>query len=178
MPSGNKTHVKKTKKKSGPIKQSKMGRPSKYTQCVVDEILNRIISGESLNRILKDDHLPSISTVFNWLTDSTKSDFLDKYNKAKELQAEYYADELIDIADDTSGDFKEKTLSNGEVVLVPDTEHIQRSRLRVETRKWAASKLLPKRYGDKQEVALATDDSIKELINLVKPTLGPPRYRK
>lgn len=118
-----------------------------------------------------------MSTVFSWLTDKSKPDFLDKYNQAKELQAEYYADQLIDIADDRSNDYMEKTLVNGEVITVANTEHIQRSRLRVDTRKWVASKLLPKRYGDRQEFTVETDDQIKELMRLIKPTIGPPAYR-
>ena len=114
-----------------------------------------------------------MATVFNWLTDNSRPGFLEKYNKAKELQAEYYADELIDIADDTSNDYMEKVLISGEVVQVVNSEHIQRSRLRVDTRKWVASKLLPKRYGDKQEldVNVGTADQLKELMRLVKPTL-------
>ena len=95
--------------KSAPAK--KTGRPTKYTKQVTDEILHRIVAGESLNRILKDQHLPSMSTVFSWLTDESKPEFLDKYNQAKELQAEYYADELIDIADDASNDYVEKVLA-------------------------------------------------------------------
>jgi len=175
MPTKKNTQPKRTK--SAPVK--KMGRPTKYTKQIIDEILHRIVAGESLNRILKDERLPSMSTVFNWLTDESKPEFLDKYNKAKELQAEYYADELIDIADDASADFVEKTLLTGEVVQVANTEHIQRSRLRVDTRKWVASKLLPKRYGDKQVVDVNTGsaEQLKEMMRLVKPTLGPPAYR-
>jgi len=156
-----------------------MGRPTKYPKQVNDEILHRIVAGESLNRILKDEHLPSISSVFDWLTDESKSEFLDKYNQAKELQAEYYADELIDIADDASNDYVEKVMASGEVVQVVNSEHIQRSRLRVDTRKWIASKLLPKRYGDKQEVDVkfGPAEQLKELMDMVKPTLGPPSLR-
>ncbi len=54
-------------------------------------------------------------------------------------------DEALEIADDVSGDWA--TDKDGKKVL--DHEHIQRSRLRVDTRKWAAGKLAPKRYGDK-----------------------------
>ena len=162
-----------------PVSKKKTGRPTKYSKPIVDEILHRIVAGESLNKILKDDHLPCMSTVFSWLTDDTKPEFLDKYNKAKELQAEYYADELIDIADDAANDYQDKVLASGEVVTVVNSEHIQRSRLRVDTRKWVAAKLLPKRYGDKQEVEVTTGPSeqLKELMDMIKPTLGPPAYR-
>ena len=163
-----------------PVSKKKTGRPTKYSKPIIDEILIRIVEGESLNKILKDERLPCMATVFSWLTDDTKPEFLDKYNKAKELQAEYYADELIDIADDAANDYQDKVLATGEVVQIVNSEHIQRSRLRVDTRKWVAAKLLPKRYGDKQELAVTTEPSeqLKEIMDMVKPTLGPPAYRK
>jgi len=177
MPAKKKKQLKTAQDK--PSSTNKMGRPTKYTKQITDEILHRIVAGESLNKIVKDPHLPCMATVFNWLTDESKPEFLEKYNKAKELQAEYYADELIDIADDASNDLVEKTLASGEVVQVVNSEHIQRSRLRVDTRKWIASKLLPKRYGDKQEVDVNVGpaEQLKELMRLVKPTLGPPSLR-
>ena len=78
-----------------------------------------------------------------------------------------------------SVDYVEKVLASGEAVQVVNSEHIQRSRLRVDTRKWVASKLLPKRYGDKQEVDVkfGPAEQLKELMDMVKPTLGPPAYR-
>jgi len=177
MPAKKKKQLKSAQDK--PSSTNKTGRPTKYTKQVTDEILHRIVAGESLNRILKDDHLPSMSSVFSWLTDESRPEFLDKYNKAKELQAEYYADELIDIADDAANDYFEKALATGEVVQVANSEHIQRSRLRVDTRKWVASKLLRKRYGDKQEleVKVGPAEQLKELMDMVRPTLGPPSLR-
>ncbi len=66
-------------------------------------------------------------------------------SRAREAQAEIRADEIVDIADDASDDLT--TDKDGK--LVANNEHIQRSRLRVDARKWIAAKLLPKRYGDK-----------------------------
>ncbi len=61
------------------------------------------------------------------------------------MQADALFDEALEIADDASGDWS--TDKDGKKTL--DHEHVQRSRLRVDTRKWAAGKLAPKRYGDK-----------------------------
>ncbi len=61
------------------------------------------------------------------------------------MQADALFDEALEIADEASGDWT--TDKNGKLAL--DHEHVQRSRLRVDTRKWAAGKLAPKRYGDK-----------------------------
>ena len=89
--------------------------------------------------------MPARSTVIGWLFDGDHEEFMDQYARAREVQAEVLADELADIADDGSNDFT--TDKNGKAVV--DHEHIQRSRLRIDTRKWVAAKLLPKRYGDK-----------------------------
>lgn len=59
------------------------------------------------------------------------------------------ADDLLEIADDGTNDFVEKERPNGPKFLAFDGEHVQRSRLRVDTRKWILAKALPKIYGDK-----------------------------
>ncbi len=79
-----------------------------------------------------------------WLFDGEHEEFSQQYASAREVQAEVWADEIVGIADEATGDLT--TDKDGKAVV--DHEHIQRSRLRVDTRKWIASKLLPKRYGD------------------------------
>ncbi len=70
-----------------------------------------------------------------------------QYARAREMQADALFDEALAIADDGSGDWAVD--KDGKKTL--DHEHVQRSRLRVDTRKWAAGKLAPKRYGDKMQ---------------------------
>jgi len=89
--------------------------------------------------------MPANSTVLGWLSDGKHEDFLEQYAHARELQADTLFDEALEIADETSDDWI--TTEDGRKVL--DHEHVQRSRLRVDTRKWAAGKLAPKKYGDK-----------------------------
>ena len=89
--------------------------------------------------------MPALRTVMGWLFDGEHEEFSQQYASAREVQAEVWADEIVAIADDESGDFF--TDEKGKVVL--DHQNVQRSRLRVDARKWIASKLLPKRYGDK-----------------------------
>jgi len=105
----------------------KNGRPSKFTDKIADEICERIAQGESLVNICKDSHLPYRQTVHDWL--NQKPDFYDKYMRAREEQADYYADEMVQIAD--------------------STEEPAKARVQIDTRKWIASKLKPKKYGDK-----------------------------
>ena len=126
------------------------GRPSKYTKEIATKICEGIISGQSVRSICENDELPSATTVFNWLA-SSKQPFLEQYTQAREIQAEIMADEILDIADDGTNDYVERETQKGTIVVC-DQEHINRSRLRVDARKWVASKLLPKKYGDKLEV--------------------------
>jgi hypothetical protein len=89
--------------------------------------------------------MPHKSTVFRWL--DLHTEFRDQYARAREIQAELMADELLSIADDASGD-----LSKGESGPIGNSAAVHRSKLMVETRKWIASRLLPKKFGEKVEV--------------------------
>ncbi len=131
-------------KKPAPAKRKK-GRPSRYTPELAAKLCERLAEGETLRSICRDDAMPGKTTVLRWLSDKKNGDFRDQYAHARELQADSLFDEALEIADDASGDWS--TDKDGKKTL--DHEHVQRSRLRVDTRKWAAGKLAPKRYGDK-----------------------------
>jgi len=126
-------------------KKRKRGRPSRYTPELAAKLCERLAEGETLRSVCRDDAMPDKATILRWLADKAKADFRDQYAHAREMQADALFDEALEIADDVSGDWS--TDKDGKKVL--DHEHIQRSRLRVDTRKWAAGKLAPKRYGDK-----------------------------
>lgn len=98
-----------------------------YTDQIAGEICRRIADGESLVEICKGSDMPSRSAVMDWLT--IHEAFADKYAHARELQADYYADDIVRIAD--------------------EAKDAQLARLQVDARKWKASKLAPKKYGDK-----------------------------
>lgn len=121
------------------------GRPSDYTQEIATLICERIVEGESLRSICRDEAMPPIRTVFQWL--AKHEEFSHQYARAREAQADTYADEITEIADDGSRDYVQT--ENGPVI---DHDHIARSRLRVDARKWIASKLKPKKYGDKLDL--------------------------
>jgi hypothetical protein len=104
--------------------------------------------------------MPCVTTVFSWLR--KYPEFLKQYETAKEESADLHAEDMLDIADNGSNDWMAANdpenagyRSNG--------EHIQRSRLRVDTRKWIASKLKPKKYGDRVQAELTGADG-KDLI--------------
>lgn len=90
--------------------------------------------------------MPARSTVYRWLSKNPR--FSDQYAQARELLVEAWADEIIDIADDGTTDYVTKTGRNGHEYEAVDQEHIQRSRLRVDARRWLLSKLNPGQYGD------------------------------
>ena len=135
----------KRKAKPKPKARRGRGRPTRYTPEVAADICTRLAEGESLRSICDDDAIPHRSTVLAWLFDGEHEEFKDQYACAREAQAEGRADEIVDIADDATGDFT--TDKDGKEIV--DHEHIQRSRLRVDARKWIAAKLLPKKYGDR-----------------------------
>jgi len=123
---------------------------SKFSMKLAMEICNRLIGGESLRRICRDDNMPDLKTVWRWLQAEGRmfDIFRQQYASARVLQAETFVDEIVDIADDGCNDYVEREIAEGVVVINPDHEHLARSKLRIDTRKWYASKVLPKIYGD------------------------------
>lgn len=130
----------------------KTGRPTKYTKELGKNICKRIALGETVLSIGRDPKMPTTSTIYLWLLDEDKKEFSDNYAIARMAQANHLFDETLEIADDGSNDFIEKEYENGRIEEIPDHEHLNRSRLRVDTRKWYLSKVLPKIYGDKLDL--------------------------
>lgn len=139
-----------------------MGRPSEYSQEVVDRICEEIATtSKSLRTICAPDDMPSVRTILNWL--NTKPDFLLQYERAKQEQADFMSEEMLEIADDGSNDFM--TIVKGDQTYeVENKEWTSRSKLRVDTRKWLASKLKPKKYGDKLDVTSDGEKLQQEII--------------
>lgn len=121
----------------------------KYSEELFEKICERIAtSADGLHKIVKENGI-SPSTFYKWVSEN--KDLSDRYARAREIQAELLADQIIEIADDSSNDTK--TIYKGEELIeVENTEWTNRSKLRVEARKWIAAKLKPKKYGDKVEV--------------------------
>lgn len=130
-------------------KREKPGRPTVFTQKLANKICQRIAEGDSVRTIVKDDDMPSSSTIFRWLLDESHKPFWEQYEKARNIQAELMFEELIDIADDGSNDWVIREGKDGEEWWQQNGEALGRSRLRVDTRKWYLSKIVPKKYGDK-----------------------------
>lgn len=124
-----------------------MARPTDYNQEIVANICERLSLGESLREICRDDNMPGKSTVMRWL--HAHEEFRDQYARAREAQAEHWADEIIEISDDGSNDWETRQSKDGSSYEAVNAEVINRSRLRVDTRKWLMARMAPKKYGDK-----------------------------
>lgn len=104
--------------------------------------------GESLREICRTKGYPAESTVRLWAV-TDRDGFAAFYARAREAQVDRWAEEIVEIADDASNDWMERKNGDGTTSKVPDQENINRSRLRVDTRKWLMSKIAPKKYGEK-----------------------------
>lgn len=139
------------------------GRPTKYTPELAKLICERIATHDCGIQRLVDmyDDMPQKSTIRLWKLHNIE--FSSQYADAKRQQCENLAEDIIDIADDNSADFS----YDEEGITRFNSDHVQRSRLRVDTRKWMASKLAPKIYGDKTQVdttiKVTHEESIKDL---------------
>lgn len=128
-----------------------MGRPSSFTKTTGDTICGLIADGHSLREICRSEDMPDKATVLRWLGDDRNTSFRDQYVRAREAQADHFAEEILEISDDGTNDWMVRQ-SGEDVIEVPNHEHISRSKLRVDSRKWLMSKLAPKKYGDKLDV--------------------------
>ena len=137
--------------------------PSRTTfrQETADTICEAVADGKTITEICSMDGMPARSTVFKWLAEI--EGFSDQYARAKETQMDRMADELLEIADDATNDWMKRRQGDDEID-VANQEHIQRSRLRVDTRKWLMSKLAPKKYGDKQQISGDPDSPLKIVV--------------
>lgn len=129
------------------------GRPSDYSEEFSDKLCALLAEGMSMHRACESDDMPNKRTVFKWLR--TNDEFRHKYEIAKHEAADFLAEEMIEIADNGVNDYMDALGEEAGLAYKYNGEHVQRSRLRIDARKWTASKLKPKKYGDKmsQEIS-------------------------
>lgn len=107
------------------------GRPSSFSEQIADEICEEIATGGALHRLCAErEGWPSERTVYRWLEEH--EDFRQKYARARDRQSDRMAFDTVLISDEE-----------------PDP---QRAKVRIDARKWLASKLAPKKYGDKTQL--------------------------
>lgn len=145
-------------------KPNPVGRPLEYNQNIADKICDLVSFGKSLRYVSRQDDMPDLVTIYRWL--QRFPEFSKQYDKAKSEQIDTLADEMIDISDDISSD----TIVNENGKDVVNNTAVNRSRLMVDTRKWIAERMKPKKYGVRQEIEHSGKiDSAMQIV-LVTPT--------
>jgi hypothetical protein len=150
-------------------KPKRRGIPTTHwTQDKANAICDRLAMGESLRSICRSKGQPAKIVVLRWLRDIPE--FRTQYDKARDDQADALFDEVLDIAEDGSNDWMQRQNFDGnEVGWHLNGEAVARSRLRIDTRKWMAAKLRPKKYGEKIEVdqTIGVTDALGALLGRV-----------
>ena len=155
-------------KRKNPKDYKKRGAPEwEYDQILGEEICEAVAtSTDSLKLILeRNPHFPSKDVIRKWRF--RLPTFANMYTQAKQLQAELFAEECSDISDDGRNDWMVNLTEEEQGMgWKLNGEHVQRSRLRIDTRKWIACKLAPRVYGERQVVdhnIVSHETSLKEL---------------
>ena len=126
-------------------------RATKRTPEVIDRIIDGLSDGVPLRELCRQEGMPAWRTVYDWL--AADDELAARFARARDLGFDAIAEEALGIADDGTNDWMERRRQDGGVDTVVNSEHIQRSKLRIETRLKLLAKWSPKRYGEKAEVA-------------------------
>ena len=140
----------------------KQGAPSSYSEAIGNEIVTRLASGQSLHSICKLEHMPHISTIYDWI--GKEPSFAEHYGRAREQAAHTLFDQMIDIADDFSRDL----LADGSA----NNAAIARARIQIETRARVAGKLAPRVYGERIEQLAQTVNVTNNNLTIDAQSLG------
>lgn len=123
------------------VQTGKRGRKSSYTPALGTHICLEIAGGKSLRKVCAMEGMPDMSTVLRWLADDEKEFFHKQYARACEARGVSLAEEAMEIVDQP----------------VKTPLELAHNKAKADQRKWYASKLSPKRFGDKLAVGGADD---------------------
>jgi hypothetical protein len=142
----------------------KVGRPSTITKEVEEKICEVIATSDKGVDKLAEIYawFPRHKELNNHLNKPENKEFATKYARAREDRADYLAQQILEISDNASNDIIE-----GEFGQIANGAAVQRARLMVDSRKWIASKLAPKKYGDKIQNEISGELGIKPITGIV-----------
>lgn len=126
--------------------ETKMGRPSDYTQELADKICEGIGNGWSMRTVCSKEDMPSMSTVFKWLRE--REEFSQQYARACRERTEGQHEELLEYGDEAIRLAQEADPKAAGAV-------VSAVKLKADNLKWSMSKMVPKKYGDRLD--LTTD---------------------
>ena len=132
-------------------------RQSKRTPEVEERIIEGLTDGVPLRVLCRQDDMPSWRTVYDWI--NADPSLASRVAYARDLGFEAIAEDILDIADDGTNDWVERKRPNGTVMNVIDSEHVQRSKLRIDARLKLLACWSPKRYGNKQTVDVGNKEN-------------------
>lgn len=151
------------------------GRPTVYDHKLAQEICEQLACGFTLRAVCRNnEHFPPPETITRWAVNNVNG-FSVHYELAREIGFQAMADELLEIADDSTNDFIDQIGKTGKMQRVVDHEHVNRSRLRIDARKWLLAKGLPRRFGDSLHVQVehkidlnAAIDDARERVKVIE----------
>lgn len=155
-------------------KSKTLGRRHTYTAALGKAICNLLADGMTLTSICRRPGMPSDRTVRTWALDD-EHPFSPQYTRARAIGYDRMSDDTIDISDDSRNDWVWRD-DDGEKVRVIDPETVARSRLKVDTRKWLLSKMLPKVYGDKVTATVNPGDGFADVWRLLTVSPQPETH--
>jgi outer membrane lipoprotein-sorting protein len=131
-----------------------------FNQVTADAVCAILEDGKSLRAACKELSISPV-TILDW--SKANSSFAEQYTRAREVGYKLLADEIIDIADEKEVEVR---YDGEDTTLDLSPTAIARNRLRVDTRKWMLSKMLPKIYGDKLELSGDADKPLQTVTRI------------
>lgn len=119
-------------------------------EIIIDDVLESISDGQSLKKICVSEDIPNRSTILRWLCEDER--FAASIARAREVQAESVFDDITDVLDDVRSGKLDATAG----------------RTVVWGMQWQASKLKPKKYGDRQTVEHDTTENFNDFLSKLK----------
>lgn len=131
-------------------------------QQIFSGIIKKIVEGQAVKKAVAESPI-SLGTFFSWANDTNYPERLNQYARAMELRAHIMAEDILEIADDSSNDTAYLETKNGSIP-VENKEWVNRSRLKIDTRKWLMAKMMPKKYGDSLKLQGDAENPIEQKL--------------
>jgi hypothetical protein len=148
-----------------------------YSAEIADRILDALMSGQPLCDICAEPDMPSTASVQNWIKDD-RCGFKTRYREAREVGYHTICDQMLKIVDDRRNDWIMRRREDGSFETMLDPERVNRAELRVKTRRWLLSRMLPKQFGDGANGSDGKGGYERDLAEMMKlidgRSRGPP----
>lgn len=126
-----------------------MSNPSKYTLEIATSICEQLAEGKSLRQVCKQPGMVPKKTVLCWL--AAHEEFRDMYAEARSRQADHYFEQILEIADEAPATYTDVRGPGREIEMI-DNGGVHHAKLRIDARKWVLAKMMPHKYGEKQQL--------------------------